>query len=110
MNKKIKELQDEIIELKQLNEQLKINQDENILYLEEMYPAINELEIKQGWYSGSHISTYKVIIDVYAEDLLKLIRFLTNKKLKEKKWSMISGEVKKQIKKEIEEEYLKKEE
>jgi len=104
-NKKIKTLEDEIISLKQINEQLEADRDRAIFYLEEIYPAVNNIEINQGWHSGSGNSTYKVIIDVYAEDLIKIIKFITNKKLKEKKWSMINSEIQARIRKEVMDEF-----
>lgn len=94
MKKKIKNLQEELIGTKQLLEQAELRADKAELYIEEIYPAINEIQIKQGWHNSCGTSTYKVIFDVYAEDLTKLIRFLTNKKLKDKKWSMIAREIK----------------
>ena len=100
--KNIKKIEEDLVQTKQLLEQAQLRADKAEMYIEEMYPAINTIEIKQGWHSNCGTSTYKVIFDVYAEDLIKLIMFLTNKKLKDKKWSMINSEIQERIRREVE--------
>ena len=103
--KDIKKIKEDLIKTHQLLEQAELRADKAEMYIEEIYPAINEIEIKQGWHSGCGTSTYKVTFDVYAEDLTKLIRFLTNRKLKDKKWSMIHSEIQERIRREVKQEY-----
>jgi len=102
---KIKKLEEDIIGLKQINEQLELATSKAERFIEDNYPAINDIQIKQGWYSGSSNSTYRVTIDVYAEDLNKLITMFTHRKLREEKWSQIHSEIKEQIRNEIKKEY-----
>ena len=104
-NKKIKELQEDIIGLKQINEQLELALSKSEQFIINNYPSINNFEISKGWHSGAGTSTYKVIIDVFAEDLHKLIRMLTNNKLREEKWSMIKSDIKERLRIEIRKEY-----
>lgn len=105
MSKKVKELQSDLIGTKQLLEQAELRADKAEGYIEEHYPAITNMEITKGWHSGASVKTYKVIIECYAEDLLKLIHLLTHRNLSDKKWSMIDSELQARIRKEVEEEF-----
>lgn len=97
--KEIEKLREEIIMLKQLNEQLESDRDKAWNFIEENYPTINAFEVQTGWH-GAGTSTYKVIIDVMAHDLHKIVRYLTHKSLRAKKWTMIKSELREQIRKE----------
>jgi len=98
-NKKIEELKKEIIDHKQIIEQLKTELNKKERFIENNYPTLNNFEIRKGWY-GNGTSTYKVIIEVFAEDLHKLIKYFTHRNLRNKKYNMIKQEIKNQIKKE----------
>ena len=103
--KTIKKLEEDIIELKQLLEQSDLRANKAEMYVEEHFPAVSEIEIKQGWHSGSGTSTFDVKISVFADDLHKIIKFLTNRKMKEKKWSHIHSDITEQIEKEVKKQY-----
>lgn len=90
-SKEVISLREENVSLKKLLEQseLKVNNFEK--FIDDNFPAINEIEIKRGWY-GDGTSTFKVTIDVFSADLLKIIGFLTNKSLSKKKYDTIIRE------------------
>jgi len=103
MKNKITKLQEEIIGLKQLNEQLKCELSKKEDFIINNYPTINSFEVKQGWHGGG-TSTYRVIIDVFAGDLKKLVNYFTHRSLRDNKWHMIHSELKEQIKEEVKKE------
>lgn len=102
-NKKVEKLQEEIIKLKCLNEQLESEISKKERFIEDNYPTINDFQVRDGWHGGG-MATYRVTIDVFAEDLHKLVRFFTHKSLRGKKWSIIKSQIKEQIRNEIESE------
>lgn len=104
-DKQIEELKSEIIGHKQIIEQLECDIIKKDRFVEENYPTINDFKVSKGWHGGG-TSTYRVEIDVFAEDLHKLVRYFTHRCLRDKKYKMINQEIKKQIKEEIEKEEL----
>ena len=103
MNKKVEELKREIIGHKQIIEQLELARDKALMFIDDNYPTINNFEVKDGWH-GDGMASYKVTIDVFAEDLHKLVRYFTHNSLRTKKWSLMKSEIKKQIREEVEKE------
>ena len=103
MNKKDKEIQNlknEIIGHKQIIEQLELARDKAEMFIDDNYPLIKEFEVSEGWYNHDGTSTYRVKINVFAEDLHKLIRFFTSKSLREKKYQIIRDDFEKEFKEE----------
>ena len=105
MNKKTQELEEEIIGLKQLNEQLRLSISKKEMFFFNNYPSINNFEVKRGWHGNGGNATYKVIVDVFAEDLHRIVKYFTLHNMRDKKWTMVRQELKDQIKEEVIREY-----
>ena len=85
-----KKLNDTITLLKkQYEEELQEKDD----FINSMFPAVKDIDIKQGWHGTDGTSTWKVTINVYTEDLNKLIKFLTYEKSNKNRWQMIKSEI-----------------
>ena len=95
MNKKIKELEKEIMGLKQIIEQLELSRDKAVNLNEDLYPAITDMKITKGWY-GTGTVTFDVSMSVQAEDLHRLINVLTHRTLTHNKYLHIIEQYKKQ--------------
>jgi hypothetical protein len=95
----IKQLKSDLIGSKQIIEQLEVELSKKDKFVLDMFPIINNIEIKVGWYqSNNSIITHKVTIDVNSEDLHKLIRLLTNNGISKRRYNEICEEIKKELK------------
>jgi len=85
-----KEYEEEIIGLKQIIEQLEADLARRDMFIMDAYPTIKEFKVREGWTSpGDGTYTYRVEIDVFAEDLTRLIKLFTHKTLRKKKYKEI---------------------
>jgi len=101
MSKVIDKLKEDIIGHKQIIEQLEADVSRRDMFILDAFPAVEGFEVKRGWYGTGGISSFKVIIEVPAQELNKLVALLTHRKLSEDTWKRIRSDIKEDIRKEV---------
>lgn len=92
LNKKeeIEKLKQDIIGLQQINEQLELEISKKEKFILDYYPAVTNMKIDKG---SSNVwgdcYSFKVEIDVEGEDLHRLVKYLTHRKLTKDKYQQI---------------------
>lgn len=100
-DKRVKELEEEIVGHKQIIEQLETEINHKEIFIMEMFPVVNDIKIKQGWH-GAGTVTHRVEIDVCSDDLHKLVKLLTHNGLNRKAYSQIRRKIEDEIKADLE--------